>query len=83
MSQPEPQVDPSPEASPGGADAVADDPDNFPLQTPDQPRAAHVEEMPDEIDEPEDTDGDRGKGTSGSSESDDDAASKPEKDEPA
>ncbi|MDQ6934968.1 MAG: hypothetical protein M3130_06745 [Actinomycetota bacterium] len=83
MTQPEPQVDPAPEAHPGGADAVADDPDDFPLQTPDQPRAAHVEEMPEEIGEPEGTDRDRDEGTSGSSESDDDAASKPEKDEPA
>lgn len=55
---PTPELDPAPDAAPGGpADAVERDKDDFPIQTPDQPRSAQMEEseVPDEIREPEDT----------------------------
>ena len=57
--QPEPHVDAPPDEAPGGpADRIERDPDDFPIQTPDQPRSAQIEEetVPDEIEEPEDTD---------------------------
>lgn len=57
--QPEPHLDPPPDPAPGGpADRVADEADDLPLQTPDQPRSAQVEEhhVPDEIQAPEDLD---------------------------
>lgn len=56
--QPTPQLDPTPDEGPGGADAIERDPDDFPLVTPDQPRSAQVEEtdIPDAIEE-----GDEGK----------------------
>ncbi|MCW2780245.1 MAG: hypothetical protein JWR35_694 [Marmoricola sp.] len=54
---PDPKVDTDPEATenPGGIDAVVDDPDDLPPQTPDQPQSAQIQdhEIPDEIQEPE------------------------------
>lgn len=57
MSDVTPHLDPTPEEEPGGPDAIERDPDDFPLVTPDQPRSAQLdeEEVPDEIDEPDDT----------------------------
>ena len=59
MSDVEPQKDTAPEATanPGGADAIENDPDDFPLVTPDQPQSAQLEDedVPDEIEEPDDT----------------------------
>ena len=61
---PGPQPDPettTPPPGPGGpADEIQLDPDDFPLETPDQPRSAQVEEeeVPDEIDQSEDVDED-------------------------
>lgn len=55
---PEPHVDPRPDEAPGGADALERDPDDFPIQTPDQPRSAQVDDdqVPDEIKQPEELD---------------------------
>lgn len=52
---PEAETDPEPPEAPGGADAVERDPDDLPLQTPDQPRSAQVkeEDVPNEIESPE------------------------------
>jgi hypothetical protein len=57
--QPEPTMDPPPDDAPGGpADRIEDDPDDFPLVTPDQPTSAQVEkeDVPDEIEQSEDVD---------------------------
>lgn len=48
-----PHADPEPEATqnPGGTDAVHDDPDDYPLVTPEPPVSAQMDEdvVPDEI----------------------------------
>jgi hypothetical protein len=57
--KPEPELDAAPDEGPGGpADMVERDKDDFPIQTPDQPRSAQVEEeaVPDEIEQPEELD---------------------------
>ena len=57
--QPEPTTDAPPDEGPGGpADMVARDKDDFPIQVPDQPRSAQVDEegVPDEIEQPEELD---------------------------
>ena len=57
--KPEPTLDAPPDQGPGGpADMVERDKDDFPIQTPDQPRSAQVEEeaVPDEIEQPEELD---------------------------
>lgn len=59
--RPEPTEDAPPDDGPGGpADVVHHDDADLPPATPDQPRSAQVEEehVPDEIEEPEDTDRD-------------------------
>jgi hypothetical protein len=59
--KPEPQMDTPPDEGPGGpADMVRHDADDLPPATPDQPRSAQVEEqnVPDEIEEPEESDKD-------------------------
>jgi hypothetical protein len=59
--KPEPQMDTPPDEGPGGpADMVHHDADDLPPATPDQPRSAQVEEqnVPDEIEEPEESDKD-------------------------
>ena len=56
---PKPTLDPPPDPGPGGpADRVEHDVDDVPLATPDQPRAAQVEEesVPDEIEQAEELD---------------------------
>lgn len=57
--QPTPHLDAPPDDGPGGpADRIERDDDDLPLQTPDQPRSAQVEDqhVPDEIEEPEQLD---------------------------
>lgn len=50
---PQPRLDPQPPENPGGVDAVKDDPDDFPLEVPDPPKSAQVEDIPEELEEPE------------------------------
>ena len=59
LDVPEPATDPPPEPGPGGpADRVERGRDDFPIATPDGPRAAQVgeESVPEGITEPEETD---------------------------
>ena len=59
--KPEPQIDPPPDHGPGGpADEVGTDTQHPPVEVPDQPMSAQVEEeeVPDEIEEADDTDTD-------------------------
>jgi hypothetical protein len=55
---PEPHLDPPPEPGPGGPADMIEHPTDLPPAVPDQPRSAQVEEeqVPDEIEQPEELD---------------------------
>jgi hypothetical protein len=68
--KPEPKMDPPPDDGPGGpADMVRTAEEDLPPATPDQPRAAQVDEerVPDEIEQPEESE-ERGKSSQEQSE---------------